>query len=148
MSTWGWKSGEQYYDYCEWYIIISIIFSCLFTYCFHDIYHLAPNISAVISANLNNTPLMVGQTDYILTCDVSGTDNLNNPTIAYQWTTNDRTTQTHTGNMFVLPHLRLSNAGDYNCLVTVQSSLLSNSITTNISHRVMIQSEHYLIIYS
>ena len=106
-------------------------------------YPLAPNISAMVTANLN-TPLMVGQTDYTLTCDVSGTDNLSNPMIAYQWATNDRTTQAQTGtnlNMFILPPLRLSNAGDYNCLVTVRSSLLRNNITTYSSHRVVIQSE-------
>ena len=87
---------------------------------------------------------MVGQTGFTLACNVSGTHNLNNLTITYQWTRNYGTTQIQIGsnsNMFILPPLRLSSAGDYNCHVTVQSSLLSNNITTNCSHRVMIQSE-------
>ena len=87
---------------------------------------------------------MVGQTGFTLACNASGTHNLNNPTIAYQWTRNYGTTQTQVGttsNMFILSPLRLSSAGDYNCRVTVRSSLLSNNITTNSSHRVMIQSE-------
>ena len=107
-------------------------------------YSLAPNISAVIAASLNSAPLMVGQTGFTLACNVSGIHNLNYPTIVYQWTRNDRATQTQIGpnsNMFILPPLRLSSAGDYNCCVTVQSSLLSNNITTNSSHRVMIQSK-------
>ena len=140
MSTWGWKSGEQYYGYCQWYYINYLQLCPLIIVS----YPIAPNISAVISASLNNAPLMVGQTGFTLTCDVSGTHNLNNPTIAYQWTRNDRTTRTQIGpnpNMFILPSLRLSSAGDYNCHVTVQSFLLSNNITTNSSHRVMIQSE-------
>ena len=89
---------------------------------------------------------MVGQTDNTLTCDVSGADNLN-PMITYQWTRNDGSTQTPVGtnsNALSLSPLRLSNAGDYTCSVTVSSTLLSNDIITSPGNpqRVMIQSEY------
>ena len=101
----------------------------------------APPITVMITANLN-APLMVGQTGNTLTCIVFGVDRLNS-TIAYQWMKNGGTTQTQVGNsrILTLPYLTLSSAGDYNCRVTVQSSLLNNNIMMNSSHRVMIQSE-------
>ena len=98
----------------------------------------------MVTANLNE-PLMVGQTGNTLTCDVSGANNLN-PTITYQWTRNDGSTQTPFGtnsNTLILSPLRLSNAGDYTCSVTVSSTLLNNDIITSSGtpQRVMIQSE-------
>ena len=87
----------------------------------------------------------MGQTGNTLTCDVSGADNLN-PTITYQWTRNDGSTQTPVGtnsNTLTLSPLRLSDAGDYNCSVTVSSNFLNNNIITssNNTQSVMIQSE-------
>jgi hypothetical protein len=99
----------------------------------------------MVTANLN-TPLMVGQTGYTLTCDISGADNLN-PTITYKWTRYDGTTHVRTTSNMILtfPHLQLSNAGDYNCSATVSlnSSLLNDDIMMNFiaSHRVTIQGE-------
>ena len=100
----------------------------------------------MVTANLN-TPLMVGQTDNTLTCDVSGADNLT-PTITYQWIKYNGTTHTimlvrMTSNVLTFPHLQLSNAGDYNCSATVSSPLLNNDIVMNstASHRVIIQGE-------
>ena len=98
----------------------------------------------MVTANLNE-PLMVGQTDNTLTCDVSGADNLN-PTRIYQWTRNDGSTQTPVGtnsNTLTLSPLRLSDAGDYNCSATISSTLLNNDIITSSGtpQRVMIQSE-------
>ena len=61
----------------------------------------------------NEASLMVGQTGFTLACNVSGTHNLNNLMITYQWTRNYGTTQTQIGsnsNMFILPPLRLSSA--------------------------------------
>ena len=87
---------------------------------------------------------MVGQTGYTLTCDVSGTDRLS-PTIAYQWTRNDRTTQTQVGSSkrLTLPSLSLSSGGEYSCHVTVGSALLTSDIevSTVTPQRVEIQSE-------
>ena len=94
-------------------------------------------------ANLN-TPLMVGQTGYTLTCDVSGAGNLD-PMIIYQWTRSDGTTQTQVGNSRTLnlSPLGLSHAGNYTCNVTVNSVLLNNDITASADNlqSVTIQSE-------
>ena len=91
-------------------------------------YHSPPAlpISVVVTANLN-TPLMVGQTDNILTCVVSGADNLN-PTIAYQWTRDGVTVQSGSSNTFNFSPFRLSLAGVYTCSVTVTSNLLNDAI--------------------
>ena len=91
----------------------------------------------------------MGQSGNTLTCDVSGADNLN-PTITYQWTRNDGSTQTPVGtnsNTLTLSPLRLSDAGDYNCSVTVSSNFLNNNIITssNNTQSVMIQSELLVI---
>ena len=87
----------------------------------------APSITVMVTANLN-APLMVGQTGYTLTCDVSGADNLT-PMITYKWTRNDGSTQIQVGtnsNTLTLSPLRLSNAGDYTCSATINSVLLNN----------------------
>ena len=104
----------------------------------------------MVIANFN-TPLMVGQSGYTLTCIASGAENLN-PAITYQWTRNYGTTQTQVGinsKMFTLgtdpSPLQLSNAGNYECRVTVGSSLLNNDIMAASSHRVTIQSELTMI---
>ena len=104
----------------------------------------APSISVKVTANLTDL-LMVGQTGNTLTCDVSGADNLN-PTITYQWTRNDGSTQTRVGtnsNILTLSPLGLSNAGNYTCSTTVNSTLLNNDIITSSGNTqsVMIQGE-------
>ena len=90
--------------------------------------------SVTVTANLNNNmPLVVGQTGIILTCKITGADNLN-PTITYQWTRNNETTQISVGtnpNTLSLPPLRSSDAGLYLCRVT--STLLNNPVTANSS---------------
>ena len=98
----------------------------------------------VTATNLNQAPLMVGQMG-TLTCVVSGAERLN-PTIAYQWTRNDGSTQTQVGthsNVLSFSAVRLSAAGDYTCSATVGSTLLNNDITasTGNAQRLVIQSE-------
>ena len=88
---------------------------------------------------------MVGQTGNTLTCNVSGADSLK-PTITYQWTRNNSNTPTQVGNsrILTLSPLRLSNAGDYNCNVTISSNLLISPILNSVPNlrRVeMIQSK-------
>ena len=113
---------------------------CLLFYC---LFPIAPLIVVTVTANLN-APLVVGQTGNTLTCDVSGADNLN-PTINYQWTRNDGATLTQVGNSRSLPlsPLRLTNAGDYTCNITVSSTLLNNDIkmSADNSQSVIIQSK-------
>ena len=88
---------------------------------------------------------MVGQAGNTLTCGVNGGEDLY-PTIAYQWTRNDGSTQTQVGtnsNTLSFSPLRLSHAGDYTCRVTLGSTLLNNDITVSAGNaqRLMIQSE-------
>ena len=102
-------------------------------------------ISAMVTANLN-TPLMVGQTDNTLTCDVSGADNLN-PTIAYQWTRDGETVQSGSSNTFNFFPLLLSLAGVYSCSATVTSNLLNSAIQVSASNTqtVTIEGEFNII---
>ena len=101
-------------------------------------------ISATITANLSE-PLMVGQTGNTLICVVSGGDMLI-PTLTYQWTRNDETTPIPVGSntkTLTLSPLRFSNAGVYNCSVTVSSNLFINDImvSSDNTQRVTIQSK-------
>ena len=96
----------------------------------------------MVTANLN-TPLMVGQTGFTLTCDVSGADNLN-LMIVYQWTRNNGTTSEpveNNSNTLPLSPLRLSHAGNYSCSIT--STLLNDPGPMSATNRqsVMIQSK-------
>ena len=97
----------------------------------------------MVTSNLN-TPLTVGQTGNTLACGVSGADRLT-PTIDYQWTRNDGTTQTQVGSSerLTLSSLTLSSGGEYSCHVTVGSALLTSDIeaSTVTPQRVEIQSE-------
>ena len=70
---------------------------------------------------------------YILTCSVSGDENLN-PTITYQWTKNNGT-QTQVGtksNTLVFLSLRLSDAGKYSCWATVSSLYATINATSKL----------------
>ena len=93
----------------------------------------------MVTANLN-TPLMVEQTGYTLTCVVSGADNIN-PTITYQWTRNGETVQDSSSRTLSLAPLTLSSAGEYTCNATVNSNLLNSDIQAFDTQRVDIQSE-------
>ena len=91
----------------------------------------------MVTANLN-TPLMVGQTGYTLTCGVSGASKLT-PVII--WTKNGRT-QTQVDNSTTLPltPLSLSHAGNYSC--NIISTLLNHPVMATNSRMVIIQSKH------
>ena len=98
----------------------------------------------MVTANFNES-LVVGQTGYTLTCDVSGADNLNQ-SIMYRWIKNDGSTQTPVGtnsNALTLSSVGLSNVGDYTCSLSVSSYLLNNDIMMSASNlqRVVVQSE-------
>ena len=85
----------------------------------------------MVTPNLNES-LMVGQTGYTLTCDVSGADNLN-PIITYLWTRDDGNTQilVGTSSKLILSHSLLLD-----CLMletTLAVSLLAQPCLTMIS---------------
>ena len=91
----------------------------------------------------NGSPVL-GQNGYMLTCSVSGAQNLSS-TITYQWT-RDNDTQTQLGinsNTLSLSPLRLSDVGRYTCEVTVSSPFLNSDIVmpSSDSQRVTFQSE-------
>ena len=73
---------------------------------------------------------MLGQTGYTVICAVIGAESLS-PTIAYQWTRDNGTTQTQVGtnsNTLSFSPLSLSYAGRYTCNVTVRSPYLNSDI--------------------
>ena len=87
--------------------------------------------------------LSVGHTGFSFTCQVSGTENLDSPTLTYQWWHNGRVVSGQQGDTLSLPPLTLSDAGEYNCSVSVSSSSLSSTVTVNSTNAetVVIQSE-------
>ena len=87
--------------------------------------------------------ISVGQTGFSLTCQVSGTGNLNSPTLTYQWWQNGEVVSGQLRDNLSLPPLTLSDAGEYNCSVSVSSSSLSSTVTVNSTNTetVVIQSK-------
>ena len=87
---------------------------------------------------ISNIPVVLGQTGFILTCDVSGADNLS-PLITYRWTKSNGT-QTVVADHSVLSFsqpLSFCNAGQYVCQVTVMSSLLNNQLYVSNPYNVL-----------
>ena len=98
-------------------------------------YYIAFN--TVITAQVtrgSSGPLTAGQTGFSLSCDVTGTDNLNTPTLTYQWRRNGGVISGQQGSTLSLSTLVASNAGEYNCSVTVSSTSLSSILTVNSSN--------------
>ena len=93
-----------------------------------------------VQITISGTPIL-GQNMYTLTCDESLPHNFN-PTITYQWS-KDNGTRTQVGKMNTLSFssLKLSDAGEYTCLVTASASYLSNNITSSESLNIRFQSE-------
>ena len=89
---------------------------------------------SVITAQVTRSssgPLTAGQTGFSLSCDVTGTENLNTPTFTYQWRRNGGVISGQQGSTLSLSPLTASNAGEYNCSVTVSSTSLSSTVTVN-----------------
>ena len=72
---------------------------------------------------------------YSLNCTVTGAERLTDSTIMYQWFKDG---EVMLGTMMNLsfPSLSYSDAGGYNCLTTVMSSLLNGSIITSNSSAI------------
>ena len=95
-----------------------------------------PSITVTIIND--NTSRIVGES-YVLTCRVFGAENLH-PTITYQWMKNGgQIVGTNFSTLSFTP-VRLSDAANYSCMVTIVSSYLTASVTAVASQSVRIQS--------
>ena len=79
---------------------------------------------------------------YALSCSVTGTENLN-AAITYEWTKRNSTQARVLGSYKTLrfSSLRLSDAGEFSCHVTVNSRYLRNVVNVTSSHFIQIQSK-------
>ena len=96
--------------------------------------------SVIVLISNNGTPT-AGE-DYQLTCDVLGAENLK-PTITYQWIKNSSSqiqVESNSNTLSFTP-LRLSDAANYVCTVTIASNYLTGDIAAMISQEVSVQSE-------
>ena len=100
----------------------------------------APSISIDIYAN--ETP--AEQESYALTCNISGHEQLANPTISYMWTKNDTMLMPDSTNSstLIFPSLRLSDAANYKCIATVASSYLNSAITANETYTLQLNGKY------
>ena len=86
--------------------------------------------------------LTVGR-QYTLTCNVTGDTDLQ-PTRTYRWTkTNSTHDNVHVGNdrhQIHFDNLRLRDAGEYTCTVTISSPFLMKMVSRMSSHTVAVSS--------
>ena len=142
MSTWAWKTGEQCYGYCEWYDnYYDLLFGSSATLMNFNFFLFSASVFVQIIAS--GTPIL-GQNDYILTCDlfVTGAENLN-PSITYQWIKNNgtQTIQMGTDRILSFSSFRFSDAGRYTCEVTAPFLNDYGDISIVDIHDVIIQSK-------
>ena len=91
----------------------------------------------VIPSN-SASPLLSGQTGFYLRCNVSGTENLNSPTITYQWKKSGSIASIRHRQTLRLSPLAASHAGHYTCIATIQSNLLQNPHELRNIHPVIV----------
>lgn len=107
----------------------SLVIMCI---CFS----LAPSVSIQISDG-GATPT-AGQ-DYQLSCEVSGTNNINPTVVSYQWTKNSggqaQLVGTNSNTLSFTP-LQLSDASNYACTVIIASSHLTGNIVAMDSYAI------------
>ena len=105
---------------------------------------LAPKISTHITDSINK-PFPTAGEDYRLFCGIlAGTEGLNDEitSITYQWTRNGDSYQVGTGSSTLsFSPVRLSDAANYSCSITIASSYLTGNIFTMTSLVVRIQSK-------
>ena len=92
----------------------------------------------------SNGPLTAGETGFSLSCDVSGTDNLNSPSFTYKWRKDGSIIPGQQGRTLSLSPLTISDVGQYTCNVTVASTSLSSDVpvTSGNTQLVSIQCEY------
>ena len=100
----------------------------------------APVIEVLLS---DGGILTVGE-NHTFTCNISGIQNLNS-TIVYKWTKNNGT-QSRVGtnsNTLSFFSLRLSDSGEYTCMVTITSAYLNSNISNTTTGDLKIESEWF-----
>ena len=98
------------------------------------------DITAMVTPN-SSSSLTLGQTGFSLTCNVSGTDNLN-PTLTYEWRRNGGVMSNQRERTLSLSPLSGSQVGVYVCMVTVDSDLLNSAeMRTSGIHNLSAQSK-------
>ena len=102
--------------------------------------HYFPVGAASITPSVHHP--MLGLSNYTLTCRVTIIGNFC-PTITYQWMKNNGTAIQlgTTSNTLSLSPLRLSDAGQYTCNVTISSPSLSSDVTIIASHNIRLRSK-------
>ena len=98
----------------------------------------APSLSIQI---IESTSGIAGE-NFDLTCKILGTENLN-PSVTYQWIKNNIDGQVQVGtnsSTLSFTPVRLSDAANYSCMVTIASSYLTTSIITMAYQIIRIQS--------
>ena len=89
-----------------------------------------PNIEVIINSSRGNLLYMLGE-DYNLTCTVMGADKLN-PMISYEWTRTQNEDQLemvdNKNNVYSFPAFRFSDAGNYSCMVNINSNYIEDII--------------------
>ena len=102
----------------------------------------APSISIQVSKSTSGSGI-AGES-FALTCRVLGAENLNPSITHYQWFKNSNGDQIQVGtNSTTLSFatIRLSDAANYSCAVTITSHYLTSSITAVGSQTVTVQSK-------
>ena len=99
------------------------------------------DITAVVTPS-SRSSLTLGQTGFSLMCDVSGTGNLNSPTLTYEWRRNSGVVPNQQDRTLSLSPLSGSQVGEYVCEVAVDSTLLDSAVMhTSGTHTVLAQSK-------
>lgn len=98
-----------------------------------------PSVTANITSD--EIPSVLGRR-YTFTCYVSGAEKLN-PMTKYDWKKNiSGAAQLPVGtnsSVLLLPSLKLSDAGQYSCHITIQSHYLDNELTAVASQNVLLE---------
>ena len=122
--------------------------SCLVYYYVSLSLSLHSEITAVVTPSSSSSPTLV-QTGFSLTCDVSGTENLNSPTLTYEWQRNGSVLSNQQERTLSLSPLSGSHVGEYVCKVTVNSTLLSSvEMRTSGTHTVSAQSKSVEVVFN
>ena len=92
----------------------------------------------ILQVTTSGVPI-IGQNIYMLTCKALVADHLC-PLISYRWTKRNGTVAQPENRTITFSPLRLSDAGQYTCHVTVYSYRFNNEVTVMKSHEVRIHS--------